>query len=213
MEYKWLVASECHATAGDTEQNLDLRICNYCLRWNALPWLCEWPAIFAGVYTLWPLSFQSTQRCYKETWGHWIFCESRSTIYNVKIVNKSYDGNLGILGTRKQLDYSILIISCYLSLEDFPWWRDDDRFCSNLLSEIDCHSYVDCVYVHGEINGRVENMKSVHELDRISTQISTDYLKNEHGKCCGPRPVLIMDELNLIDVAYPHQYQWRGNLW
>ena len=63
-----------------------------------------------------------------------------------------------------------------------PWGRDATSFYSHLLSQIYINNHVDCVFVCGDINGRVGKMNDVMTcIDDIPIRESIDPVKNNHG--------------------------------
>ena len=56
--------------------------------------------------------------------------------FNVSVLDKSYDGILGILLILKETDFSIAIFSTYLPPETSTWGRDATGFYAHLLGEM-----------------------------------------------------------------------------
>ena len=67
--------------------------------------------------------------------------------YEISIVDKSFDGILGILLTSKQTGYKIVIFSVYLPTENSPWGRNAMDFFSHLLGQIYLLSDIDAIFI------------------------------------------------------------------
>ena len=71
------------------------------------------------------------------------------------MVDKSFDGILGILLTSKQTGYKIVIYSVYLPPENSPLGRNVVDFFSHLLGQIYLLSDNDAILVCGDLNFRL----------------------------------------------------------
>ncbi len=56
--------------------------------------------------------------------------------YGVKVVDKSYEGVIGVQLQHKHLEVSIVVFSCYLPPENSPWGRDSVGFYSQIVKHI-----------------------------------------------------------------------------
>ena len=95
----------------------------------------------------------------------------------------SYDGLLILKFCHKGSQFEFIVCSSYLPPEDSPYGRDSEGFFSHLLSYIYMYSYVDKLFICGDINARVGALQDyianidtdVIERDIIDTVI------NDHG--------------------------------
>ena len=91
------------------------------------------------------------------------------------MIDKNYDGILGVLFEHKVTDYQFIIFSCYLPPEDSPWGQDSDMFFGHLLGEIYANNYVDNYFICGDLNGRIGNMRDyTPDVDNLPTRINID---------------------------------------
>ena len=113
--------------------------------------------------------------------------------YHVNIVDKAHDGIICLRAEHKESRYSFVIISCYLSPESSIWGRDADLYFSHLLALM----YIvkgDAVYICGDMNSRIADLKDYIEGDDITPRTVLDTGVNKHGhafieflkdsKCC-----------------------------
>lgn len=66
-------------------------------------------------------------------------------VYNLHIIDKSYEGILGVKFRNKNTDFTFVLYSVYLPPENSPWGRDARSLfaCTNILVEQSgCHSYM-----------------------------------------------------------------------
>ena len=112
-----------------------------------------------------------------------LFKTELTSVFEYSIVSSVYDGILGILFKCRQSDVQFLIISCYLPPEDSTWGRDSNLFFSQLLSLV--YSYAECdhIFICGDVNSRIANMKDfLLSVDNISDREILDEVKNAHGE-------------------------------
>ena len=83
--------------------------------------------------------------------------------YTVEIIDKAYDGILGIKCTNKITKFTAVIFACYLPPQNSPWGRDSSSFFAHLISEIYLHSYADFIVCGGDINARIGDLKYCDE--------------------------------------------------
>lgn len=89
--------------------------------------------------------------------------------------------------------YSFIVISCYLSPETSTWGRNADLFFAHLLSLIYAAD-ADAVYICGDLNSRIAQLRDYGEEDDIPSRVVLDTSSNKHGesfieflkdsKCC-----------------------------
>ena len=76
-------------------------------------------------------------------------------VYEINIINRSFDGILGILLKSKQTGYKIVVYSVYLPPENSPWGRNATDFFSHLLGQMYLLSDADAIFVCGDLNSRM----------------------------------------------------------
>ena len=102
--------------------------------------------------------------------------------YEISVIDKSFEGILGILLTSKQTDYKIVIYSVYLPPENSPWGRNAMEFYSHLLGQIYLLSDNDAIFVCGDVNSRIGGLSDViNDIDGIPPRFSLDKVVNQHG--------------------------------
>ena len=102
--------------------------------------------------------------------------------YEISVIDKSFEGILGILLTSKQTDYKIVIYSVYLPPENSPWGRNAMEFYSHLLGQIYLLSDNDAIFVCGDVNSRIGGLSDViNDIDGIPPRFSLDKMVNQHG--------------------------------
>lgn len=78
--------------------------------------------------------------------------------FDISILDKTYDGILGISLISKNTDYSLAVFATYLSPESSTWGRDASGFYAHLLGQIYMHSDYDAMMVCGNMNARLVNL-------------------------------------------------------
>ncbi|CAG2201499.1 unnamed protein product [Mytilus edulis] len=103
--------------------------------------------------------------------------------FDVRIIDKSVDGILGLLFRNKETDFTCVAFSCYLPPENSPWGRDAQTFYSHVLSQIYLNYDVDAIFLLGDFNSRLGNLKDVStEFDNVTTRETIDKTHNQHGQ-------------------------------
>ena len=64
---------------------------------------------------------------------------------DINIVDKSFDGILGIQLRHKITDFTFIVVSCYLAPENSPW-SNSTQFFSNLIAQLYMFNDIDAVY-------------------------------------------------------------------
>ena len=73
--------------------------------------------------------------------------------YSVGVVDKTFDGIFCLCFVHKELQYSFILISCYLSRESSTWGRNADLYFGHLLALLyTVTDTVDSIYICGDFN-------------------------------------------------------------
>ena len=78
------------------------------------------------------------------------------TEYNVKVIDKSFDGILGVEFRHKYTDFVFIVCACYLPPENSVWGKNSTAFFSHLISLMYTCNYADGMYLCGDYNAREE---------------------------------------------------------
>ena len=109
--------------------------------------------------------------------------ESLLSDYSVTIIDKCYEGIIGVQLQHKVSQYSMLIYSCYLPPENSPWGRDATGFYTHLLSQAYVNSDVDSILLCGDFNSRVGSLDdSIVDIDNLPKRNNLDEIVNGHGR-------------------------------
>ena len=104
-------------------------------------------------------------------------------IYNISILDDSFEGILGILFKDKTTEYCFSTYCCYLPPENSPYGRDSTSFFTHLLSMLYLHSYVDSCFCFGDFNSRISNeIDNIPIIDNIPMREIIDFTLNKHGE-------------------------------
>lgn len=103
--------------------------------------------------------------------------------YNVDIIDKSFEGILGVQFHDKENDFTLVVYSVYLPPENSPRGRDASTFFSHLLTQLYSHHDADAVIICGDFNARIGNTNDANDcIDNIPNRGSMDNIQNQHGK-------------------------------
>ena len=103
--------------------------------------------------------------------------------YNISVIDKTFEGILGVLFKDKISDYSFTVFCCYLPPENSPYGRDSTAFFTHLLTMVYLHSYADNCFTFGDFNGRVSDQNdAILALDSVSNRNAIDFTINKHGE-------------------------------
>ena len=109
--------------------------------------------------------------------------ESLYNVYDISILDSSYDGILSMLFKDKVTSYSFAVYCCYLPPETSPYGRDNTAFFTHLLSLIYLHNYVDCCFLAGDLNARISSKPDTIDIvDLIPDRETIDESFNKHGE-------------------------------
>ena len=113
--------------------------------------------------------------------------------YTINVIDKSFDGILGIKLTHKITKYNIVIFSCYLPPDNSPW-AEPYLFFEHLLYQLYLHKQEDALYLYGDFNARLGNEIDISNFDKIPKRKPVDFNKNAYcytlleflkdSKCC-----------------------------
>ena len=92
--------------------------------------------------------------------------------YSVDIIDKTYEGIFCLRLEHREAQYSFILISCYLSPESSTWGRNADLYFGHLLALLyTVTDKVDSVYICGDLNSRIGDLKDYVEGDDISPRM------------------------------------------
>ena len=119
----------------------------------------------------------------KPSGGVGIFVKrNMSEQYNVSVIDKSYDGILGLKFEHMDNDSNFIVYACYLPPENSTRGRDAQSFYSHLLAQIYINNDCDSIYVAADFNSRIGSISDIMtDIDEISNRISVDKTVNQHG--------------------------------
>ena len=100
----------------------------------------------------------------------------------MSVVDKDYEGILGIKLCNKNSDYTCIVYSCYLPPETSPWGRDGVSFFAHTMSQMYISSDADNFLICGRIGSKQD---FDCQVDNIPTRDSIDRptVVNQQGNC------------------------------
>ena len=103
--------------------------------------------------------------------------------FAVKVIDRKFDGILGIELENKHTGFTIVLFCCYLSPDNSVWGREPTSFFAHLITQIYIHNEADCITICGDLNGRVGSIPDIVEgIDDIPPRSSIDKIKSGHGE-------------------------------
>ena len=100
----------------------------------------------------------------------------------MEVIDKSFDGILGIKLSNLVSDKEIIFFACYLPPENSPRGRDAQGFFAHLLSQIYMNSDSETFLLAGDFNARIGNLsETLTQTDNIPNRIALDKTMNQHG--------------------------------
>ena len=103
--------------------------------------------------------------------------------YDINILNKQHDGILAVEFRDKYTDFSVVLITCYLSPENSVWGRNASSFFVNLLSLVYTCSFADIIIICGDFNARIGcTLDFIPDIDNVNERLVLDHSKNSHGR-------------------------------
>ncbi|CAC5381141.1 unnamed protein product [Mytilus coruscus] len=108
---------------------------------------------------------------------NWLF-----ELFNVSVVDKSFDGILGIKFTGRSTEFEFLVFACYLPPENSSRGRDAQSFYAHLLSQIYMSNENDGIYLIGDFNSRIGSLsETLNDIDNLPKRQPLDKSINQHG--------------------------------
>lgn len=103
-------------------------------------------------------------------------------MYSFEIVDKAFDGIMGLSCRNKETGHVAIIYVCYLPPQNSPWGRDATSFFAHLVSELYINGYADSVLLAGDFNSRIGNISYLNDfIDRdIPARTPIDLTKAGH---------------------------------
>ena len=102
--------------------------------------------------------------------------------YNVSIIDKSFNGILGLKFLNRKTDSDFIIFVCYLPPEISARGRDAQTFFSHLLTQIYIYDESDAILLAGDFNSRIGSLPdSVSDIDCVPKRKPLDKSINQHG--------------------------------
>ena len=103
--------------------------------------------------------------------------------YSCNIVDKGFDGIIGILLEHKMSEFRCYLYCCYSSPENSTWGRDSVSFYAHLLSQVYlCSDSADAIVMCGDLNARIGELNDyIVNVDDVTSRQSIDKVVNQHG--------------------------------
>ena len=100
--------------------------------------------------------------------------------FQVRLVDNSQNGIIGIELKNKLTAKCILVYSCYLPPEGSPW-ADTSSFYGHLISQLYLNSYADNVFVAGDFNARIgSRLDFIEHMDLLNKRHVLDKTINSY---------------------------------
>lgn len=104
--------------------------------------------------------------------------------FNVSLVDKTYDGIIGLKLEHKTTERSYIVFSCYLPPENSTRGRDSQGFFSHLLAQTYLFRESDTIIVAGDFNAKTGNIRDdIADIDSFPATLNVDATVNQHGHC------------------------------
>ncbi len=136
-------------------------------------------------YTFLPHNRKVTHKKAPKTFGGvgTFFKDSLLNIYDIDIVDQSYEGIQGIKLCDKSTLFTCIIYNCYLAPYTSVYGNNSTDYLAHLITELYLHSEADIVYVCGDLNGRIGNLKDdISDIDILPPRINIDNTIHGHGE-------------------------------
>ena len=100
-------------------------------------------------------------------------------LYNITLIDKEYEGVIGIRFCHKLSGYTFIVFSVYLPPENSARGCDSDNLFAHLMGQLYLHEDVDAVYICGDFNSHISDVQDcVEEIDCVPNRQVLD----KHGK-------------------------------
>ena len=86
--------------------------------------------------------------------------------YQVTVIDRNYDGVLGVLFKSIEFKLNFIIYTCYLPPESSPW-ADPTAFYGHLMSQIYLNSEVNFIIICGDFNARIGKESDTASFDPV----------------------------------------------
>ena len=107
---------------------------------------------------------------------NWLF-----ELFNVSVVEKTFDGILGIKFTGHSTDFEFLVVACHLPPENSSRGRDAQSFYAPLLSQIYMNNENDGIYLIGDFHSGIGTLsETLHDIDNLPKTQPIDKSINQH---------------------------------
>lgn len=115
--------------------------------------------------------------------------------YNIEVIDRSFDGILGLRFEHRSTCVDFIVFSCYLPPENSTRGRDAHSLFAHLLTQVYAHCECDDMFIGADFNARIGSMSdNILDCDTIPSREILDNTKNQHGqdlidflndaKCC-----------------------------
>ncbi|CAC5360994.1 unnamed protein product [Mytilus coruscus] len=102
--------------------------------------------------------------------------------FNVSVIDKTFEGILGVKFENSSKDLEFILYSCYLPPENSSRGRDAQSFLAHLLTQIYMHSDCKNILLVGDFNARIGSLsETLNQIDNIPKRIAKDNSINQHG--------------------------------
>ena len=100
--------------------------------------------------------------------------------FSVNVIDKSFEGIIGVELRHKISSKIIIVYSCYLPPEGSPW-ADTTSFYGHLICAHYLHIYADFLVFAGDFNARIGNKQdSINYVDNIGNRVNIDNSVNSY---------------------------------
>ena len=98
------------------------------------------------------------------------------------MIDRKFDGILGIKLKNCSSDFEFIVFACYLPPEYSNRGRDAQGFYTHLLTQIYLNCESDAIFVMGDLNSRIGNSNDIlQDIDHVPNRRAIDNTVNQHG--------------------------------
>ncbi|CAC5366262.1 unnamed protein product [Mytilus coruscus] len=102
--------------------------------------------------------------------------------YNASVIDRSFDGILGLKFENRMNDSNFLVFTCYLLPINSSRGRDAPRFFALLLAQIYLNDECDAMMLTGYFNSRIGSLPdTLNDIDCVPMRNTIDKSINQHG--------------------------------